>query len=547
MSTAAEIAATVTLAPMMADLEEFARREKLSGTPAEAESFAYLERRMRALGFRTTLLRHPAFISLPGAARLAVAGEEIRCITHSMARPTPPGGIAGTVMDLGAGGAAQFAGRALRGAILLVDGIANPAVAQRASRAGAAGVIHVSPNEHLYEMCISPVWGSPDPATQAELPAVSVVTVAQADGAALRARLAQGGLQAEMHAAVDEGWRETPLLVCDMDAPGSAAEAPFVLLSGHHDTWHLGVMDNGAANATMIEAARACAAARSAWRRGLRVCFWSGHSHGRYSGSAWYADEHWAELAARCVAHVNVDSTGGIGAEALTATSAATELAAVAAEAIAAQSGQRFPGHRWGRNADMSFWGIGIPALFGMLSTQPGGAGALRNPLGWWWHTPQDTLDKIAPDLLLRDTRVVAHALWRLLAEHPLPLDQAAQVAALQEELALLAPRLEEVLDLAPLLAAARRLAALAARGARDDRALMRASRALVPLDYTSGDRFAHDPALPQPAWPVLQPLRELAAAEPGSAAAHRLAVAARRARNRLAAALEEAGAALAG
>ena len=83
------------------------------------------------------------------------------------------------------------------------------------------------------------------------------------------------------------------------------------MFSGHHDTWDYGVMDNGGANATMLEVARLFAPERADWRRGLRLCFWSGHSHGRYSGSAWYADTHWDELVRRCVAHVNVDSTGG--------------------------------------------------------------------------------------------------------------------------------------------------------------------------------------------------------------------------------------------
>jgi aminopeptidase YwaD len=45
---------------------------------------------------------------------------------------------------------------------------------------------------------------------------------------------------------------------------------------------------------------------------------------------------------------------------------------------------------------------------------------------------------------------------------------------------------------------------------------LMAASRALVPADYTSGDRFAHDPALPLSPWPVLQPVRALAVAAEG-------------------------------
>ena len=68
---------------------------------------------------------------------------------------------------------------------------------------------------------------------------------------------------------------------------------------------------------------------RTKWRRGLRLCFWSGHSHGRYSGSTWYVDQNWDELDRRCAVHVNVDSTGGIGATVLKNAAAAPELLAV--------------------------------------------------------------------------------------------------------------------------------------------------------------------------------------------------------------------------
>jgi hypothetical protein len=73
------------------------------------------------------------------------------------------------------------------------------------------------------------------------------------------------------------------------------------------------------------------------------------------------------------------------------------------------------------------------------------------------------------------------------------------------------------------------------------NRALMRMSRALVPMDYTSGDRFAHDPALALPAWPTLQPLNALAGAAAESDQVRFLTVDAVRARNRLAHALREA------
>jgi len=73
----------------------------------------------------------------------------------------------------------------------------------------------------------------------------------------------------------------------------------------------------------------------------------------------------------------------------------------------------------------------------------------------------------------------------------------------------------------------------------------MRASRALDPLYYTTGDRFTHDPALPLPAWPVLQPLRNLAKTAPETDDARFLTVSATRARNRLLHAVRTATAAL--
>ena len=96
------------------------------------------------------------------------------------------------------------------------------------------------------------------------------------------------------------------------------------------------------------------------------------------------------------------------------------------------------------------------------------------------------------------------------------------------------------------LIAAAERLKGKAP-GVHSDAALISASRALAPVYYTTGDRFAHDPALPLPGWPVLDPLRKLAKMAPGTDSARLLTVSAMRGRNRLAYALRNANEALAG
>ncbi|WP_249120353.1 M28 family peptidase [Plastoroseomonas hellenica] len=558
MSTLAEAAPrTVALgdvdsALMMRHLTHIAQYVKLSGSKEEAESLAYIRQVMDGYGYATTVLEHDAYISLPGAARVTVDGRILTAITHSMSHPSPPEGTTGRLVHVGDGTDADFARQDVTGCIVLAEGIATPAVALSASRAGAAGQLHISPHEHLHEMCLSPVWGNPSETTAATLPTTVACTISQADGAALREALVRGEAPAvTLHAAVDTGWRKTPILVAELPADPAAKDEPFILFSGHHDTWHFGVMDNGTANITMMEVARICAQLRAAWRRGLRLCFWSGHSHGRYSSSAWYADTHWDVLERRCVAHVNIDSVGAVGASILSEAPTATELTGLAAEVIAKQSGQTLRGKRIGRGGDESFWGIGIPAMFMAFSEQVPGSVKMRHALGWWWHTPGDLLDKIDPANLARDARIYLEVLDRLLTDAVLPIDHAAQLDSLLAELGKLGGTEAHGIALDALAAqtAALRDALGTARTRLDvDRlnaAILRICRALVPLDYTRGDRFAHDPALPLPAWPTLDPLRRLAAAAPGSDEARLLAVSARQARNRVAHALREASAAL--
>jgi hypothetical protein len=547
---AASVLNAVDEARLMRDIAELARWTKLAGTPEERESLKHFEASLRALGFRTEVILHDAYISLPGAARIVVDGEEVACITHSFSRPSPAGGLTAEVVFVGRGHAADYAKVDARDRIVLVEGIATPETARFANEAGAAGQIHISPHEQRYEMCISPVWGSPAFELRENLPRTVATSVSAPAGQALRARLERGPMTATLFAEVDTGWRRTPLLVAEMDREDAAHGEPFVLLSGHHDTWYYGVMDNGGANATMMEIARIAVAHRAQWQRGLRLCFWSGHSQGRYSGSAWYADAHWAELERRCVAHVNVDSTGGITAVDLSETASMSLLHELAKEAVGTHAGQDYVGKRRSRAGDDSFGGIGVPSMFGPVSEQPKGETNGRRNLGWWWHTPEDLIDKIDPANLVRDTKVVGHAVWRLLSDPVLPIDLAAELRDLTKQLAPLmaSPAARALAE--PLQAAAERMEALVIQASAQlaeagpegvaalNEAIRAGCRALVPVDYTSGDRFAHEPALPVPAWPVLEPLRRLAR-ETAEADIPFRTVTAMRARNRVLHALD--------
>jgi len=504
---------------------EIARWTRLSGSPDEQRAATYAEAQLRGFGYATRIVTHDAYISLPGAATLRLTRPETRevfCITHSMGRSTGPGGVSGDLVYVGKGRPEDYARAGAAGKIALVDDLATPEQAVAGTELGVAGLIFIS-GRHAHEMCISPVWGNPAPSTAGTLPRIPMVSVHQAEGRALHRLCEDGPVAVHFTADVRTGWTRTPIVIADLGPEHPEAEAGmFVLFSGHLDGWHLGAMDNGSANATMLEVARVLASRRGEFRRGLRVALWSGHSHGRYSSSAWYADNHWFDLADHCVAHVNIDSVGAVGADRFV-TNSMPETAGLGVWAVRQVAGAELTPKRVGRDSDQSFTGIGIPSLFGSLSHQDDGS------LGWWWHTPHDTLDKIDPVRLVRDAKVFALALDRLLTDPVLPLDYAVSATDLRRRLEELAGDAGPSFDLTPAIAAVARLEALCARlqrasagvtGARAravNDCLRALGRALIPATYTVAGRYAHDPALDNEFLPRLAAARRLGTMAPDS------------------------------
>src|SRR5699024_3524545 len=122
-----------------------------------------------------------------------------------------------------------------------------------------------------------------------------------------------------------------------------------VFLSGHVDSWHYGAMDNASANAVQLEVLKAFQERKEHLKRTLRVVFWSGHSHGRYAGSAWYVDKNWQDLNEELAVQMYVDSVGGKGATILTQAWAMSETKQVAVDALELELNDKFEGTRFGR------------------------------------------------------------------------------------------------------------------------------------------------------------------------------------------------------
>ena len=549
------LAGQVSPATLMAHVRTIGAWERESGSPGEAQAYDHIERALKSYGVEVERREIEAYISLPLEAHLTLPdGSTIPGLTHSFS--TSVDGLEAEVVDVGDARAEDLA-RA-RGKIALVRGLASPGRAWAAQQAGVLGQIHVL-MDHLHNMIVTTVWGTPSPETAARIPATPCLSILGADGEHLRGLLARGPLRLRMTTRVRTGWMPIPHLVGELKG---RQEDRFLLFSGHVDAWHHGAMDNGTANATMLEVARLLASRRDALRRGIRFAFWSGHSHGRYAGSAWYADHAWRDLHARCVLHLNVDSTGARGATDYSSLHATEDAAAFAESVVADLTGQKGRARRFARAGDQSFWGAGVPSAFMSLSGLPKQdtelSRAMERLVGsagfpWWWHTKDDTVDKIDAGVLALDTKVYLASALRWLNAPVLPLDHTRAARAVVTELETLQAAAGARFDLSPVLEAARALAERLQRlsgrlaavpdGAREavNRGLMRLSRVLVPLTYTTGDRFTHDLALPIPPLAGLQRARELAALDPQADACKFAAAALVRERNRALHALDAA------
>lgn len=533
---------------------------RLSGTPDEAVAFDYIEGQLRSFGFDVTRYESDALIGYPGTSSLEVLapnGGVIPCNGYSLSPSTGPEGVTADLVYAGSGSDADFATIDARGKIVLTDGLATPGKGLLAAQAGAVGHIHNN-GEHIHEMCISPIWGTPLPETAHLLPSVPAIGITGTDAERLKERLQQGSVQLRFVTEPFRSWVKLPTLVADL--PGQD-EDRFVLFSGHVDSWHYGVMDNGTANATQVEVGRLLAERREQLRRGVRLAFWSGHSHGRYAGSTWYADTFWQDLHDRCACHVNVDSVGAVGATIMSDAPSMAETYAFGKEILADTIGEELDYRRISRSSDQSFWGHGIPSLFAALSEQPRdnsaagaalaqllGGGGKGGGLGWWWHTTEDTADKIDPDNFKRDAGIYAETLWRLCTDERLPIDPAAAA----DEIAAAATKydaaagsafdLSGTVALATELAAAIRAANLAELPAEQANQLaIGLSRILIPVNYTRSGPFDHDLALRADALPGLAVAAELASLSPADDRYYFVRTQLLRERNRIDAALRAA------
>ncbi len=530
-------------------LEEFSQLTRLSGSEDEAKAAKYITDKLEGWGVPHQVHYPTTLISLPGPATLRMVpsgrgdeGKEYRVKTTSFSPQT--GGEEVTaelvyVPAIQAEGMDELFGEQrhnvemdLSGKIVMTEGMGIAARGFDLAASGAIAALFINPGENIHEGITTTSWGSPDVDSTDRGAPFPIITINNSDGKELIGMLENGTVEVAFSNQVDTGWRQIPVIVAEIE--GNEFPDEFVLFHGHLDSWHVGIGDNATGDATLLELARVFHSHRSSLKRSLRVAWWSGHSHGRYAGSTWYADAFALDLMANCVSHVNCDSPGCRWATVYEGVSWMSEAEGFCQSVIRDITGLESSGEGHVlRAGDCSFNNLGITTYFMLSSTMPD---ELRQEKGYYavggcganiaWHTEDDTMEIADRDNLQRDMKVYAATLLRSLNAPVMPFDYRATV---DELLATVSSYQEAAGETFSFEASQEALGRL--RSALDgfyeasarldddaDRAIIRRvnaaqraiGRTLVSLGYTRDGRFRQDPARTIPTLPDLAFARDI-------------------------------------
>jgi N-acetylated-alpha-linked acidic dipeptidase len=526
-------------------LEEFSELERVSGSEDEQAAASYLTDRLDAFGVEHQRFDPELYVSQPHDATIRTINRTFEpgivktvgfsASTTVTAEVEYVGTASSDLVDDGEEGPRKpFAELDdLEGRIALVDGGSFSIGATTVlEEKGAGGVIAI--HEHRREPhdgIATPVWGGAPPHDEKDrIPDVPIANVTRHDGEILREWTeSEEGLELELSTDLTTDWMACPIVEARIEGEADPDDDDFLLLHGHYDSWYVGITDNATGDAGMLELARVFEKHSEDLQRDVRICWWPAHSTGRYAGSTWYTDEHALEIAENCVAQVNMDSPGAKDSAEYTDMSCWTpEAHGLVTEAIddvaGIPSAEQFPP----RAGDYSFDNIGVTGFFMLGSNIPeeireergyhpvGGCGGNSDA----WHVSTDTLDKAGKDELLRDIRIYAVSILRVLNADLLPFDHTRYADRLIEHVEEYDNLAGDAFDFGPTLEALQELRE-AIRSFRDraeagdidhgtaNRAITELSRTLTRLYLVEDGQFEQDPATSRAPVPRYEPARD--------------------------------------
>lgn len=504
---------------MLETIHKFNTLYRYTGYPAGEEAAFYLQEKLNEYGVENHMYEYDAYLGLPLEAKVTVTSPE-HCELRAIA-------------DVFSGNCENLQGplyydvyseykqltdleqqerlAACKGKIVLTREKAD--FINQAYRAGALAVLHISITKggYIHHSGIGVVWGNPTVDDLAHYTFAPAASISFEDGEKLIHLLQQGPVTVSLNIKMDNTIRKSHMPIAFIQGKSDQ----YILVSCHYDSWYEGITDNAASDAIALEMARVLNLHKDELERSVRICWWSGHSDGRYAGSSWFCNKEWANLQEHCMAHINMDLTGCKLAKQIRARTTCMEGMDFTANLI-----ERFTGTRPAdyipmiRGADQSFLGVDVPISI-MLKYEPKDADRVSNcPSGGpWWHTDQDTLDKLDPEIMMRDAKINGIMILQLANSPDFPVHLVPFVKEMQRFLDQIQKGLSADFDLTEiqreLQKAEQKISAfqtaLQGKGKEADPIVKKVAGELVRLTYTRVTRFGQDPAVGEKPFPGLR------------------------------------------
>jgi aminopeptidase YwaD len=395
-------------------IAELSKTPRVAGTLGEDRAVEYIKRQFESYGYETEVQPFDIYsYTEPSVIELSIDGMTFdpapRDFTYDV-----NGAVTGELVYCGLGAPSDFEGKNLKGKIALIQRGSYTFASKilNAAAAGASAVIIFNNSDGV----INGTLGEPN---DKYVPSLAITKV---QGEALKSRLDTGEtMTATLKVEGASINKATSHNVVATKRATQKSTDQMVLVGAHHDSVDgaPGANDDASGTATVLELARVFANAPT--DTDIRFVTFGAEENGLL-GSYEFVERMTEEDYDRTVGMFQMDMVGSKDAGPLIMYTAdgekniVTDLGASAGARLS-KTGEATPYGWEGRSDHVPFTEIGIPAaLF------------IHAPVEPWYHSPQDTLDKISLDKLKEVSNIVGAAVYQV-ARPDTPALEKAKVA----------------------------------------------------------------------------------------------------------------------
>lgn len=380
------------------NIDYLSQTPRVAGTESEYNAVQYIKSQFETFGYETEIQPFTFYgYTPPSSMEVTIDGYEgelqPRSFTYSV-----NGNVSGELVFAGLGTVEELEGADLTGKIALIQrgSISFAEKVLNAAEKGAAGVI-------VFNNAEGPLSGTLGEHNEEYVPALAL---SKAEGEAILALLESGGtLTASLTIEGAEAGEKVSHNVIATKKPTSKKKASddIIVVGSHHDSvaGAPGANDDASGTAMTIELARVFKDIPTDTE--IRFVTFGAEELGLI-GSYHYVDSLSDDEISRMIANFNLDMVGSRDAGDLVMMTLdgkenlVTELSQSSSERL---NGEPTPVYQGGRSDHVPFAEAGIPAaLFIHSPTEP------------WYHSPEDTIDKISKEKLQDTAEIVGTAIY---------------------------------------------------------------------------------------------------------------------------------------